>query len=419
MEGQARAGGTFGPGTAGETLQKAVFDGDVDPGNLVVVREILPPAAPDTGAIDTAVFSGPRAGYTISVVAGKLTVTDTAGTDGTDTLTGIERLRFSDTTVAVAAPTAPTGVSAVAGNGQATVSWAALPAGNPEGVTSFTVRVFNGTTQVGADITGIAANATSRVVTGLSNGTTYTFQVVAVNQFGSSTATTSNAVTPAGAAAPTVTTRAPAAGATGVALASNVTAAFSVPVRGVSGTSFRLQRLDAAGNPVGAFIGAVVTPLLGATVTSNATLNPNANLVAGTTYRATLTGGATAIRSAAGNVPLATTSWTFTTVATAPGAPVIGTATPGVAGGAITATAAWTPPANTGGSPITGYVVRALRMSAAGAVLATTTSAVQPATARSLQMTLPVTGNYRFTVQAVNAVGSGPQSARSNLVAGR
>jgi hypothetical protein len=58
-------------------------------------------------------------------------------------------------------------------------------------------------------------------------------------------------------------------------------------------------------------------------------------------------------------------------------------------------------------------------MSAAGAVLATTVSAVQPSTARSLVMTLPVAGNYRFTVQAVNAVGGGAQSARSNLVAGR
>jgi len=63
--------------------------------------------------------------------------------------------------------------------------------------------------------------------------------------------------------------------------------------------------------------------------------------------------------------------------------------------------------------------VRALRMSSSGAVLSTTTSAVQPASRRSLVMTLPATGNYRFTVQARNAIGSGAQSARSNQVAGR
>ncbi len=37
MESQAKSG-SFGPGTAGKTLQKAVFDGQVDPGNLVAVQ---------------------------------------------------------------------------------------------------------------------------------------------------------------------------------------------------------------------------------------------------------------------------------------------------------------------------------------------------------------------------------------------
>jgi hypothetical protein len=67
---------------------------------------------------------------------------------------------------------------------------------------------------------------------------------------------------------------------------------------------------------------------------------------------------------------------------------------------------------------VTGYVVRALKMSSTGTVLATTTSAVLPGSARQLTMTLP-SGNYRFTVQARNKVGSGPQSVRSNLVVAR
>jgi len=120
--------------------------------------------------------------------------------------------------------------------------------------------------------------------------------------------------------------------------------------------------------------------------------------------------------SAASNAVVPTATGT---PVTAPGAPVIGTAAAGAAGGTITATATWSPPASDGGSAITGYVVRALRMSATGSVLSTTTSAVQPATARSLVMTLPQTGNYRFTVQARNAVGPGPQSTRSNLVVGQ
>jgi len=101
--------------------------------------------------------------------------------------------------------------------------------------------------------------------------------------------------------------------------------------------------------------------------------------------------------------------------ATVPGAPVIGTAAPGTAGGALTATANWTPPASDGGSAVTGYRVRALQISATGTVVAATTSAIQPGSARQLTMTLP-TGNYRFTVRAINKAGPGPRSARSNLV---
>jgi sugar lactone lactonase YvrE len=101
--------------------------------------------------------------------------------------------------------------------------------------------------------------------------------------------------------------------------------------------------------------------------------------------------------------------------ATVPAAPVIGTAASGTPGGTVSATVNWNAPASDGGSPVSGYVVRALRMSSTGTVLATTTSPVQPGSARQLTMTLQA-GSYRFTVQATNKAGSGPQSARSNLV---
>jgi len=107
------------------------------------------------------------------------------------------------------------------------------------------------------------------------------------------------------------------------------------------------------------------------------------------------------------------------TPATVPGAPVIGTAGSGAAGGALTATAAWAAPASSGGSPVSGYRVSALRMSSTGTVLSTTVSPVLSAASRSYQMTVPVAGSYRFTVQALNAVGGGAASARSNLVSGR
>ena len=99
--------GNFGAGTTGMTLQQAVFAGRVNPGQLVIVREILtaPAVAPDCGAAtpancDTAEFSGPRGDYTITTVAGVTTVTDN-GTgrqlDDTDTLRNVERLSFCPT----------------------------------------------------------------------------------------------------------------------------------------------------------------------------------------------------------------------------------------------------------------------------------------------------------------------------------
>jgi len=198
-------------------------------------------------------------------------------------------------------PGAPTIGSPTAGNASATVRWTAPSNDGGSAITGYLVRALDlSGAQVGA-LHPAAATATSLVVTGLTNGSTYVFQVAATNAVG---------------------------------------------------------------------------------------IGPNSALTS------------------------------LVVPATVPGAPVIGTAASGTAGGTVTATANWNAPASNGGSAVTGYVVRALQMSATGTVLATTTSAVQPASARQLTMTLPA-GNYRFTVQAKNKAGSGSQSARSNLVVAR
>ena len=221
---------------------------------------------------------------------------------------GNAAVRFVDsgfaTTVPPSAPTvpgAPTISAATFGNASATVRWTAPSIDGGSAITGYVVRVLDGTgAQVGA-LRPADATATSLVVTGLTNGSSYQFQVAATNAVGT---------------------------------------------------------------------------------------GPN---------------------SAASTVVIP---------ATVPGPPVIGTAASGTAGGTVTATANWNAPTTNGGSAVTGYVVRALRISATGTVLATTTSAVQPGSARALTMTLQ-SGNYRFTVQARNKAGSGPQSARSNQVAAR
>jgi Ca2+-binding RTX toxin-like protein len=414
MENQATSG-TFGPGTAGMTLQQAVFAGLVDPGNLVGVREIVNnetnPSDCAAGLAakncDTAVYAGPRSQYTItSNPNGSVTVSDNTSTppavgvvatgDGTDTLFNVEQLQFSDQTLAVALPTlAPVITSATPGNGTVGLAFS-LPAGTT-GITSLTITVRTGTTLV-RTITGISPSATTAVVTGLTNGTTYTFTMSAVNAIGSGPESAPTTATP------NVVATVPSAPTIGTATAGNATATVRWTPGGDGGspiTSFQVQVRTGT---------TVVQTITGVAPTATSlVVSPLTN---GTAYNFRVLAV-----NAKGAGPLSAAS-NVVTPATVPGAPRIGTATPGAAGGALTASVTWLPPLATGGAPITGYVVRALRMSAAGAVLATVTSATQPAGARSLSMTLPA-GNYRFTVQAINRVGAGPQSARSNLVAAR
>jgi hypothetical protein len=55
----------------------------------------------DGGAgLDVALYSGERAGFSLAKTSTALTLTDNSGSEGRDTLTGIERLHFADSKVA-------------------------------------------------------------------------------------------------------------------------------------------------------------------------------------------------------------------------------------------------------------------------------------------------------------------------------
>jgi hypothetical protein len=120
-------------------------------------------------------------------------------------------------------------------------------------------------------------------------------------------------------------------------------------------------------------------------------------------------------RTAIGDSP--EVSRTTKTAAARPGAARIGTATSGSRGGAVTATARWSAPLSTGGSAIRSYQVRASRVSSSGAILSRK-SFTAGKDARRLAMRLAA-GRYRFEVRAVNAIGAGDWSARSNKVVAR
>src|SRR5204863_967542 len=94
------------------------------------------------------------------------------------------------------APSTPSAPTATAGDGQATVSWTAPDDGGST-ITKYTVTPYVGSTaQTPKDVTGTPA-ATSTTITGLTNGTAYTFKVKALNAVGSSAdSAVSNAVTP-------------------------------------------------------------------------------------------------------------------------------------------------------------------------------------------------------------------------------
>ncbi len=265
-------------------------------------------------------------------------------------------------------PGAPTGVTATGGNAQAVVSFTAPASNGGSPITSYTVTSSPG----GNTATGTASPIT---VTGLTNGTAYTFTVRATNKVRVGTgpaSSPSNSVTPA-----TV----PGAPTIGTAAAGNAQAVVSF-APGSNGGS----------------------PITSYTVTSS----PGGNTATGTASPITVTGLTNS------------TAYTFTVTATnalgtgpasapsnsvtpgLPGAPTIGTATAGIAQAVVSFTA----PISNGGSSITSYTVT----SSPGGITAT-------GTASPITVTGLTNGTaYTFTVTATNAVGTGPASSPSNSV---
>lgn len=344
---------------------------------ITVAPGTVPNATVGTAYSQTLSASGGTAPYTFSATGslppgltlgagGTLSGTPTTAGDFSFTATATDADSFTGSQaytvhVTAIAPAAPTGASATAGDTQASVSFAAPTDTGGAPITGYTVTSSPG----GFTGTGSASPIT---VTGLTNGTSYTFTVTATNTAGTGPASTaSNAVTPKGAQ----------------------TITFNNPGTQNFGTSPTLTATASSS----------LTPTFSSQTTGVCTITSGGALTflsAGTcTIAADQAGDGTYLAA-----PTVTQS--FSVAAVVPGAPTIGVAT----AGNTQATVSFTAPASNGGAAVTGYTVT----SNPGGI--TGTGAASPITVTGLTNGTA----YTFTVTATNGAGTGSASAASNSV---
>ena len=326
-------------------------------------------------------------GYTGTAAAGATSGTVTGLSNGTAyTFTvaasnssgyGPESAASNSVTPQAALPGAPTGVSATGGNGQAIVTWSVPPA-NGSPITGYRVTPYVASSAQAPTTVGATTTAT---VTGLSNGTAYTFTVAAINGVGTGLdSAASNSVTPAGPPG-TPTSVAASAGD------SQATVTWSTPAaNGSAITGYRVTPYIGAGAQTATTVGVVTSTVV--TGLSN-----------GTGYTFTV-----AAMNSVGFGSESTAS-SLITPAAAPGAPTAVIATAG--NGQVSL--AWTAPVSNGGAPITSYSVTPF----------IGTSAQTPVGTGSNGTTYTLTGltngtAYTFRVAAINSVGTGSLSSASN-----
>lgn len=296
---------------------------------------------------------------------------------------GAKSAPLTATPAASLAPAPPSAVTATPGPAKAKVSWS--PPTGGAAITGYTVTASPGGATCATPV-GATPVPMSCEVKGLTNGTAYTFTATARSAAGASAPSA-----PSAAVVPFTFPGAPASVAVTPG-AGQLTITWAAPASNGGRPINRYQALIYQGSTL--VKTCFPSPLTGATCTA-------AGLTNGTVYSVQV--------RAANDAGYGTRSARLdVTPRTVPGAPTAATA---VAGNA-SATVSWTPPGNTGGSPITAYRVTA---SPGGATCAT------PANASPMPASCVVSGlangtAYTFTVAASNAAGTGPVSAPTAAV---
>lgn len=284
--------------------------------------------------------------------------------------------QFRDTT-ALTAPTAPDGLAAMPGNNAVTLTWG-VPStdGGYQGVVYRIYRSLNG----GAWTTAGTSSQESFTDTGVTNGTTYQFAVLAHNTAGDSPLSASVTATPAAGA--TTPPGVPASfRASGVVNAVQLSWGAPAFDGGSSLTGYRLLRSTTTGQE---------TPLVDLPAT--ATSYTDSGLDPSTRYYYTLQ----AVNSVGAGAP--TTEQSALPTSGLPAAPVL----TGTLNANHSVSLSWTLSSD-GGNPISKYVVtrNGIRI---GVVLAPSMVLTDSA---------PPSGSNSYQVRAVNAVGT---SKLSNAV---
>ena len=324
--------------------------------------------------------------------AGSGTISVTGLTPGTDYTfivfatnsqgAGINSSTSNTITTDAAAPGAPAiGVATKTGSTTATVSFSEPSVTNGAAVTGYTVTSTPGSIVA-------TGNASPITVTGLSVATAYTFTVTATNSAGTSVPS---------AATNQIVSDATAPGAPTIGTATKL-----------SSTSARIAFTAPASNGGAAISTYTVTSTPGNIVASAGTSPITiTGLTPATAYTFTVKATNYVGESIASQPTVSIT--TDATDVYVPGAPTIGT---GTKTGSTTATVTFTEPASNGGAAILGYIGTATQTGATPPAGIIATSTTSPITFTGLT---PAT-HYTFKVAAINSVGTGPQSAASNIV---